>query len=399
MDEREDSAEPGFRISRVEPGGAGRRMTARGACFLAGALMVILGGLVMNDAALASLGLVAALWLPLAALVSAWNLRGLEVAAEMPERVFAEERFRPRLFLRNSRPGGHSYQLTVEQRLPGGGVMRFQAPWTPGGGHSVVELEGSVPRRGEFGGHPLRLRSEFPFGMVAAVREGMLEGRMIVMPRPVLPQNVEVWLEAEVGDEGDEPMRWRRPDGGELHGLREYRPGDPLKHIHWPSSTRGLGILVRDEDPPPSRPTEARVIFHSACDGRRLLRGDVFEGGLRLLAGLLWRMHELGIPTDWRADFTDWSGHRITGRAELERDLTGLATVKRASASGFDALVGEVERVPDDALLVVLGEFERSLWLPKLEPALRGRRWRALDGGDAKLARPLPLLTGGRRWR
>lgn len=399
MDERDDSVEPGFRISRVKPGGAGRRMTTRGACFLAGALMLILGGLVMNDAALASLGLVAALWLPLVALASAWNLRGLEVAAEMPERVFAEERFRPRLFLRNRRPGGHCYQLSVEQRLPGGGVMRFQAPWTPGGGHSAVELEGSVPRRGEFGGNPLRLRSEFPFGMVAAVREGMIEGRMIVMPRPALPRDVEVWLEAEVGDEGDEPMRWRRPDGGELHGLREYRPGDPLKHIHWPSSTRGLGILVRDEDPPPSRPTEARVIFHSACEGRRLLRGDAFEGALRLLAGVLWRMCELGVPTDWRADFMEWSGRRIAGRGELDRDLTDLATVQRASASGFEALVEEVERVPEDALLVVVGEFERGLWLPRLDPVLRGRRWRALDGGDVKLARPLPLVTGGRRWR
>ena len=38
--------------------------------------------------------------------------------------------------------------------------------------------------------------------------------------------------------------------GNELFGLREYRPGDSLRRIHWPSSARRGEIVVREYEPP-----------------------------------------------------------------------------------------------------------------------------------------------------
>jgi uncharacterized protein (DUF58 family) len=38
--------------------------------------------------------------------------------------------------------------------------------------------------------------------------------------------------------------------GTELFGAREYRPGDPLRRIHWPSSARHGELIVREYEPP-----------------------------------------------------------------------------------------------------------------------------------------------------
>src|ERR1700682_2289144 len=42
----------------------------------------------------------------------------------------------------------------------------------------------------------------------------------------------------------------RAGTGTELFGVREYRPGDPLRRIHWRSSARHGELIVREYEPP-----------------------------------------------------------------------------------------------------------------------------------------------------
>ena len=42
----------------------------------------------------------------------------------------------------------------------------------------------------------------------------------------------------------------RSGSGNELFGVREYRPGDPLRRIHWRSSARHGELIVREYEPP-----------------------------------------------------------------------------------------------------------------------------------------------------
>ena len=42
----------------------------------------------------------------------------------------------------------------------------------------------------------------------------------------------------------------RSGSGMELFGVREYRPGDPLRRIHWKSSARLGELVVREYEPP-----------------------------------------------------------------------------------------------------------------------------------------------------
>jgi len=42
--------------------------------------------------------------------------------------------------------------------------------------------------------------------------------------------------------------RNRSASGDSFHGVRPLRPEDPVKLIHWPSSSKGQGIMVREFD-------------------------------------------------------------------------------------------------------------------------------------------------------
>src|SRR5438445_13416249 len=42
----------------------------------------------------------------------------------------------------------------------------------------------------------------------------------------------------------------RAGSGTEMFGAREYRPGDPLRRIHWRSSARHGELIVREFEPP-----------------------------------------------------------------------------------------------------------------------------------------------------
>ena len=67
---------------------------------------------------------------------------------------------------------------------------------------------------------------------------------IIVYPRP-LPVSLELPSASGWGVNESESGRTRGA-GIELRGIREYRFGDSLRHIHWPSSARTGQLLVKE---------------------------------------------------------------------------------------------------------------------------------------------------------
>ncbi|MBE6948776.1 MAG: DUF58 domain-containing protein [Ruminococcaceae bacterium] len=45
----------------------------------------------------------------------------------------------------------------------------------------------------------------------------------------------------------------------EIHEIREYRPGDPLKNIHWKLSAKTDDLMIRDPQEPQTRPVQVTV--------------------------------------------------------------------------------------------------------------------------------------------
>jgi uncharacterized protein (DUF58 family) len=100
-------------------------------------------------------------------------------------------------------------------------------------------------RRGPVGARSWVVESSDPLGLFRSRRPSPDAEIALVLPRfASLSRRPEVReLEASVAAP-------RAGSGTELFGVREYRPGDPLRRIHWRSSARHGELVVREYEPP-----------------------------------------------------------------------------------------------------------------------------------------------------
>ncbi len=100
-------------------------------------------------------------------------------------------------------------------------------------------------RRGPVGAKGWVLESGDPLGFFGHRSPSVDSELALVLPRfTALVARTEVReLEANVAAP-------RAGSGTEMFGVREYRPGDPLRRIHWRSSARHGELIVREFEPP-----------------------------------------------------------------------------------------------------------------------------------------------------
>lgn len=150
-------------------------------------------------------------------------------------------------------------QAEIELRLTTTGSPRGPARLSGSvGGVEVSAATGVVPRagwvehrtlgplgRGAIVASNWVLESGDPLGFFRFRRQGADGEVGLVLPRfaslSSSPQARE--LEASLSAP-------RSGSGMELFGVREYRPGDPLRRIHWKSSARLGELVVREYEPP-----------------------------------------------------------------------------------------------------------------------------------------------------
>jgi uncharacterized protein (DUF58 family) len=118
-------------------------------------------------------------------------------------------------------------------------------------------VRATFPRRGRFTLEPLVARSSFPFGLAGRTVPLLPAEEVIVLPRParVDSERLRSWMfRAWVA--GEERRRARRvvEREAEIHGLRDYRPGDSPRRVHWKVTARRNRLTVREyEDAAPPR--------------------------------------------------------------------------------------------------------------------------------------------------
>jgi uncharacterized protein (DUF58 family) len=72
-----------------------------------------------------------------------------------------------------------------------------------------------------------------------------VEGSTLVLPR-VEPLGALPFIEPAMTTDHAIHSAPRRGQGPEYLGIREYRPGDSMRHVHWPSTARTGGPMVRE---------------------------------------------------------------------------------------------------------------------------------------------------------
>ena len=187
----------------------------------------------------------------------AMSLRDLKIDRNLPRGVCAGDLLVVNLELANTRRRRGSWAVVVEDRIEGpneqaiGPSVYF--PHVPAGGSCEGVYRGRLPRRGRYVVGPFRVSTRFPFGLLRRTITLGEPETLVVFPR--LGRLAESWLTRHhQAFEGSHRRRQRYSRvEGEFYGVREWRDGDSRRSIHWRSSARRGGLVVRQYDQPHNR--------------------------------------------------------------------------------------------------------------------------------------------------
>lgn len=101
-------------------------------------------------------------------------------------------------------------------------------------------------KRGFYTVGPLRLRSAYPLGVASSEREGdSSQHNLLVYPSMFEVTFFPLLASGSLVMSGMESLA-RAGGNDDFFGTREYRQGDSLRHIHWPSSARHDRLIVKE---------------------------------------------------------------------------------------------------------------------------------------------------------
>ena len=100
-------------------------------------------------------------------------------------------------------------------------------------------------RRGLLETSSVQVRSAAPFGVAERRRRLPVHGETLVLPR-IFPLGALPFVELVGTSETAIHSAPRRGYGPEYLGVREYRTGDSMRHVHWPLTARHGQVMVRE---------------------------------------------------------------------------------------------------------------------------------------------------------
>jgi uncharacterized protein (DUF58 family) len=183
----------------------------------------------------------------LGAAVSGWILparqvRGIEVERRAPSEATAGQAVAVDLVVRNPtrRP---KLSLLVHDAFvaPATAFVPSLRPRE----HTRASTLREPARRGIVEGDPVVVSSSAPFGVATASRRVPAGGRTVIYPR-VVPLGRVPLLDRPARTEPAPQTAPRHGSGGDFMGVREYRRGDSLRHVHWPSTAHHGMLIVRE---------------------------------------------------------------------------------------------------------------------------------------------------------
>lgn len=249
------------------------------------------------------------------------SMRDLGVAALLPEEAYVG---RPALvggIVTNHKRWLPSYSFTLE--VPAEGAKRLvHVPYLAAGGERLVTWPATFPIRGRHRLPALRLTTRFPFGLAVKGNRVVFDDEVIVYPavEPVSPDRLR-----DLAGGASVPRR-RRGRGEGLYNLRQYRPGDDPRLIHWRSSAKAQALTVRELEDEAARDVRLVLVGAGRADAAAL------ERGLSEAASLAVHLLRTGTGVELRGPGLAVSIGR--GRGQEGRILTALALYAPPDADG-----------------------------------------------------------------
>jgi uncharacterized protein (DUF58 family) len=159
------------------------------------------------------------------------------------------------------------HQGIEEQGDPGPEQVQLGLlPWLRARRQAQLPMTFPRARRGRWLLGPATLSSAFPLGILRHTRvvPGELH-ELLVYPKLFDVQALP--LSASVLETHRDTLALPNQQGAqEFKGVRQYRPGDPLKHMHWRASARHGELLVREFEPEASARLCIALDLHADSD-------------------------------------------------------------------------------------------------------------------------------------
>ena len=172
------------------------------------------------------------------------NLGAFEIERTVPIRARVGDEVRVGLLVRN--PSRRALALArIEDRFPAFEPTAVLSERLAPGGSAHIESVRTALRRGDFVAGPISIRSGAPFGFLTTRRTIEVASKMTVVPRWAEIRSFPI-LEPSSFPTDVLHERARTGAGEEYLGVRDYRPGDPQRTVHWRSSARAGHLVVRE---------------------------------------------------------------------------------------------------------------------------------------------------------
>jgi len=224
-------------------------LTTRGRGFLAGGLAAAVCGFALGERDLVRIGMLALL-IPLVAafwIAKAGNRLGLLRTLDN-SRIQVTHRTPVHLELTNI--GQRTGMLLAEEQIPWalGTRPRFVIEAMRGGERRAVEYTVGAEQRGLYKIGPLRVRVSDPTGMAEIDSTFLRTAELVVIPATEPIPSIPLYG-GWTGTGDNRPIPFAGGSAADVT-VREYRQGDEVRRVHWPSSARTGKLMVRSEEQP-----------------------------------------------------------------------------------------------------------------------------------------------------
>jgi uncharacterized protein (DUF58 family) len=212
-------------------------------------------------------------------------LKNVRVRRQTPPRAMAGELFSVQMELTNQTPLVSMWMMVAQDQIRYGEdqwqptiLFTRVPPKVTQVGHYQVRLL----KRGRHHFGPVQIMSRFPLGLVERGAFFAEHSEMLIYPR--IGRLTPAWKKQLVG--ASELIETPQPRGGvfddEYHHLREYRPGDNQRAIHWRSSARRNQLIVREYQQ--NREHHLLLVIDLYAKGPVVTASDLIEETLSLAA-------------------------------------------------------------------------------------------------------------------
>ncbi len=190
-------------------------------------------------------------------ILSELALRGVEVERAYPHQLAVGEVALLRVAVRNAKRRA-AYNIEVVEVVDADGLTVRPGYVLHLEGHEIGQafLQVRANRRGPIATAGLQVSTSYPFGFARKARFLAEPARLLA-----LPATDEVVLTVRGGlGRGHEERSRRVGRGSELLGLRDVRPGDGLRDIHWKVSARRDRLIAREWEAEATRVAIVRFV-------------------------------------------------------------------------------------------------------------------------------------------